>query len=76
MAKIIKKGRYGTLRECEESDPIYSEGWTIGAVIRPRQAEEEKKPKKSEEPPAYKEFGRNDAFAVPSTGADFHQLWV
>jgi hypothetical protein len=40
MAKIIKKLRYGTLRECEESDPIYSEGWTIGAVIRPRQTEE------------------------------------
>ena len=48
MAKIIKKGRYGTLRECEEHDPIYSEGWTIGPVIRPRQAEKEKKPKKSE----------------------------
>ena len=48
MAKIIKKGRYGTLRECEEHDPIYSEGWTIGSVIRPRQAEDEKKPQKSE----------------------------
>ena len=52
MAKIIKKGRYGTLRECEEHDPIYQEGWTIGSVIRPRQLEQEeatKKPK-SEEP--------------------------
>ena len=48
MAKIIKKGRYCTVRECEEHDPIYSEGWTIGAVIRPRQAEEEEKPQKSE----------------------------
>ena len=52
MAKIIKKGKYGTVRECEEHDPIYSEGWTIGPVIRPRQTEQEeatKKPK-SEEP--------------------------
>ena len=48
MAKIIKKGRYCTVRECEEHDPIYSEGWTIGPVIRPRQDEKEKKPKKSE----------------------------
>jgi len=32
MAKIIKKGRYVTLREAEEHDPIYSEGWTIGPV--------------------------------------------
>jgi hypothetical protein len=26
MAKIIKKGRYGTVRRCEEHDPIYQEG--------------------------------------------------
>ena len=32
MAKIIKKGRYVTLLESEESDAIYSEGWTIGSV--------------------------------------------
>jgi hypothetical protein len=44
MAKIIRKGRYVTEIEYEESDPIYSEGWTIGPVIRPRQTEEEKQP--------------------------------
>ena len=48
MAKIIKKLKYGTVRECEEHDPIYQEGWTIGAVTRPRQTEEEEKPQKSE----------------------------
>ena len=48
MAKIIKKLKYGTVRECEEHDPIYSEGWTIGPVIRPRQLEQKKKIKKSE----------------------------
>ena len=32
MAKVIKKLRYGTLLEYEESDAIYSEGWTIGSV--------------------------------------------
>ena len=41
MAKIIKKGRYGTRTESEESDPIYSEGWTIGSVTPPRQAEQD-----------------------------------
>ncbi len=46
MAKIIKKGRYCTVRECEEHDHIYSEGWTIGPVIRPRQIEQEEKTKK------------------------------
>ena len=52
MAKIIKKLKYVTVRECEEHDPIYSEGWTIGPVIgprRPEQKEATKKPK-SEEP--------------------------
>jgi hypothetical protein len=48
MAKIIKKGRYGTVRECEEHDPIYSEGWTIGAVIRPRQTEQDSESKEPE----------------------------
>ena len=48
MAKIIKKGRYVTLREYEEHDPIYSEGWTIGAVTRPRKTEDEEKPQESE----------------------------
>ena len=42
MAKIIKRGRYGTRIEYEESDPIYSEGWTIGPIaVRPRQAEQD-----------------------------------
>ena len=41
MAKIIKRGRYGTKIEYEESDPIYSEGWTIGSVTPPRQAEQD-----------------------------------
>ena len=52
MAKIIKKLKYGTVRECEEHDPIYSEGWTIGSVIRPRQTKQEEKTKKpkTEEP--------------------------
>ena len=45
MAKIIKKGRYGTLIEYEEHDPIYSEGWTIGAVIRPKQTEQDSESK-------------------------------
>ena len=52
MAKIIKKLKYGTVRECEEHDPIYSEGWTIGPVIRPRQLEqdsESKEPQKDEQ---------------------------
>ena len=48
MAKIIKKGRYGTLIEYEEHDPIYSEGWTIGAVIRPKQTEEDSESTESE----------------------------
>ena len=48
MAKIIKKGRYVTVRECEEHDPIYQEGWTIGSVIRPRQLEQEEKTKEPE----------------------------
>ena len=46
MAKIIRKGKYCTVRECEEHDPIYSEGWTIGPVIRSRQIEQEEKTKK------------------------------
>ena len=52
MAKIIKKLKYFTVTESEEHDPIYSEGWTIGPVIRPRQTEQEKEPKKpkTEEP--------------------------
>ena len=52
MAKIIRKGKYGTVIEYEEHDPIYSEGWTIGPVIRPRQTEPEEKTKKpkTEEP--------------------------
>ena len=56
MAKIIRKGKYCTVRECEEHDPIYSEGWTIGSVIGPRQLErgkvaknpETEKPRKEE----------------------------
>ena len=48
MAKIIKKLKYGTVRECEEHDPIYSEGWTIGSVIGPRQLEREKESKNPE----------------------------
>jgi len=48
MAKIIKKLRYVTVRECEESDPIYSEGWTIGGVIGPRQVEKDKNQRKPE----------------------------
>ena len=48
MAKIIKKLRYVTLRECEESDPIYSEEWTIGSVIWPRQTEQKRKPETKE----------------------------
>ena len=48
MAKIIKKLKYVTVRECEEHDPIYQEGWTIGPVIRPRQTEQEKKTKEPE----------------------------
>ena len=45
MAKIIRRWKYGTVRECEEHDPIYQEGWTIGAVIRPRQTEEDSESK-------------------------------
>ena len=48
MAKIIRKGKYGTVIECEEHDPIYSEGWTIGPVNRPRQTEQEEVAKKPE----------------------------
>jgi len=33
MAKLIKKLKNGTTRwRAEEGDPIYSEGWTIGAA--------------------------------------------
>tara|TARA_Y100000588_G_C14123354_1_gene868248 strand:- start:1083 stop:1268 length:186 start_codon:yes stop_codon:yes gene_type:complete len=43
MAKLIKKFKSGaTLWEAEEGDPIYSEGWTIGPVTRPRTVEGEK----------------------------------
>ena len=43
MAKLIKKLKNGaTLWEAEEGDPIYSEGWTIGAVTGPKTAEREK----------------------------------
>ena len=48
MAKIIKKLKYCTVRECEEHDPIYSEGWTIGPVNRPRRTELKEESKKSE----------------------------
>ena len=32
MAKVIKRTRNGVRVRYEESDPIYSEGWTIGSV--------------------------------------------
>ena len=48
MAKIIRKGKYCTVREYEEHDPIYQEGWTIGPVIRPRQTEEDSESKEPE----------------------------
>tara|TARA_Y100000588_G_scaffold354192_1_gene408223 strand:- start:1656 stop:1823 length:168 start_codon:yes stop_codon:yes gene_type:complete len=42
MAKLIKKLKNGaTLWEYEEDDPIYSEGWTLGAVTRSKTAEGE-----------------------------------
>ena len=51
MAKIIKRLRYGTVVEYEESDPIYSEGWTIGSGIRSKAntAKEETKPAEAQE---------------------------
>ena len=41
MAKLIKKLKNGvTIWEAEEGDPIYSEGWTIGAVPRKKSLKE------------------------------------
>ena len=43
MAKLIRKLKSGaTLWEAEEGDPIYSEGWTLGAVTRVKPVERKK----------------------------------
>ena len=43
MAKLIKKFKSGAiLWEAEEGDPIYSEGWTLGAVTQVKPVERKK----------------------------------
>jgi hypothetical protein len=51
MAKIIKRTSNGVRRTCEESDPIYSKGWTIGSAIRSSAFTSNTKPQATETSP-------------------------